>query len=194
MVGFEPPPAPPTLPRLADSGNTAPVMALLEPVPLPAAPPAGPPKDPALDPLPQSFEEVLALFEKHGEVITRAQLRSQAHLVLFEPPRIEFRPAETAPRDLASRLGQRLQEWTGTRWMVAISQAEGAPTLEQQAAARDSEMRSEVARHPMVRAVLDAFPGATIAAVRERFAAAEPAAEEETAGDDDPAASEEDEP
>ena len=186
MVGFEPTPA--TLPRL-DSGNAAPAMAAPEAELIPLAPPAGPP----LDPLPQSFDEVLALFEKHGEVITRAQLRSQAHLVLFEPPRIEFRPADNAPRDLASRLGQRLSEWTGTRWVVAISQAEGAPTVEQQDAARDSERRSAVAEHPLVRAVLDAFPGATIAAVRDRFAAAEPAGEEEAAVVDDPAAGEEDE-
>ena len=188
MVGFEPAPAPATLPRL-DSGNAAPVMAVPEPALVPVASPAGPP----LDPLPRSFDEVLALFEKHGEVITRAQLRSQAHLVLFEPPRIEFRPADNAPRDLASRLGQRLSEWTGTRWVVAISQAEGAPTVEQQEAARDSERRVAVAEHPLVRAVLDAFPGATIAAVRDRFAAAEPAGEEEAAVVDDPAAGEEDE-
>jgi DNA polymerase-3 subunit gamma/tau len=77
--------------------------------------------------------------------------------------------------------------------VVAISQAEGAPTVEQQDAARDSERRSAVAEHPLVRAVLDAFPGATIAAVRDRFAAAEPAGEEEAAVVDDPAAGEEDE-
>jgi DNA polymerase-3 subunit gamma/tau len=194
MVGFEPAPTLATLPRV-DGGNTAPVMAAPEPMPLPVAPPS-PPKDPGLDPMPQSFDEVLALFEKHGEVITRAQLRSQAHLVAFEPPRIEFRPADNAPKDLSSRLGQRLSEWTGVRWFVAIDpHAEGAPTIEQQEAARDSERRSAVAEHPLVRAVFDAFPGATIAAVRERFAAAEPAADEdETTGEDDPAASEEDEP
>jgi DNA polymerase III subunit gamma/tau len=191
MVGFESAPTPAALPRL-DSGNAAPVMAAPEPVPLPVAPPT-PPQDPGLDPTPQSFVEVLALFEKHGEVITRAQLRSQAHLVLFEPPRIEFRPADNAPRDLASRLGRRLSEWTGTRWVVAISQADGAPTVEQQEGARDSERRSVVAEHPLVRAVLDAFPGATIAAVRERFAAAEPAREDEAGVVDDPAASEDDE-
>jgi DNA polymerase-3 subunit gamma/tau len=184
------------VPRRADGGNTAPVMVAAEPAelaPLPAAPPA-PPSGPALDPLPQNFAETLALFEQHGEVITRAQLRSQAHLVAFEPGRIEFRPAEGAPRDLASRLGQRLSEWTGTRWVVAVSQAEGAPTLEQQDQSRDSEMKSQVAQHPLVRAVLDAFPGATIAAVRERFAAVAPAVEEESADEDGPAASEEGEP
>ncbi len=45
-----------------------------------------------------------------------------------------------------------------------------------------------MAAHPLVRAVLDTFPGATIAAVRERFAAVEPAAEatadEPVAGED----------
>ncbi|HWB48038.1 MAG TPA: DNA polymerase III subunit gamma/tau, partial [Stellaceae bacterium] len=180
----------------ADSGNAAPAMVAPEPVeprPLPAAPPH-PPAGPGLDPMPRNFTELLALFEAHGEVITRAQLRSQAHLVAFEPGRIEFRPADSAPRDLSNRLMQRLKEWTGVQWAVAISQADGAPTVEQQEAARDSEMKSQVAAHPLVRAVLDAFPGATIAAVRERFVVAEPAAEEASAGDDEAGASEEDEP
>jgi DNA polymerase III subunit gamma/tau len=201
MVGFEPAPPAAVRPRRADGGNTAPVMVVPEPdtkaiEPVPAAPPA-PPDGPAFDPMPQSFADVLALFEAHGEVITRAQLRSQTHLVAFGPGRIEFRPAAGAPRDLANRLGQRLLEWTGNRWGVVISQAEGAPTLEQQELSRDSEMKSQVAQHPLVRAVLEAFPGATIAAVRERFGAADPAAEEEpgsdTGGDDGLAANEEDE-
>jgi len=109
--------------------------------------------------------------------LIRSHLWSHVHLVAFEPGRIEFRTQEAAPRDLANRLGQLLGEWTGTRWVVAVSQAEGAPTLAEAAARRDSVLRNEVAAHPLVRAVLDTFPGATIAAVRERFAAAEPAAE-----------------
>jgi DNA polymerase-3 subunit gamma/tau len=130
--------------------------------------------------MPQNFIETVALFDRHREGITAAQLRAQVHLVAFEPGQIEFRPAEGAPRDLANRLGQRLGEWTGTRWVVAVSQEEGEPTLEQQAQARVSELESEVARHPLVRAVLDAFPGATIAAVRERFISGD-----QTAGDED---------
>jgi DNA polymerase III subunit gamma/tau len=193
-----PPVAPPTVALArADSGNAAPMMAAPampapEAAPEPVVPPGSTP-----DPLPQNFDEIVALFEQHGEVITRAQLRSQVHLVAFEPGHIEFRPADNAPRDLASRLGQRLSEWTGTRWVVAVSQAEGAATLEQQDRSRDSEMKTQVAQHPLVRAVLDAFPGATIAAVRERFVAAGPAGAEtadEEALDDGPAGSEEDEP
>jgi len=82
-----------------------------------------------------------------------------------------------------------------------VSQAEGAPTLEQQQQTRVSQLEGEIAQHPLVRAVLDAFPGATIAAVRERFVASGPASED-AAGDDalddtlenGPADSEEDEP
>jgi len=125
---------------------------------------------PEYDPMPQSFGEVIELFDRRREALTRAHLWSHVHLVAFEPPRIEFRPTDGAPRDLASRVMQHLGEWTGTRWTVVISQAAGAPTLAEDEARRDSMLRSEVATHPLVRAVLDTFPGATIAAVRERFA------------------------
>ena len=149
------------------------------PQPAPEAPPSA-----ALEPVPRDFAEVVALFDQRREALLRAHLWSQVHLVAFEPGRIEFRPAEGAPRDLANRLGQLLGEWTGNRWVVTVSQAEGAPTLAEQEARRVGELRSEVAAHPLVRAALETFPGATIAAVRERFAAAEPGAEpDETGGD-----------
>ena len=185
-VGFvEPAPSPPPLAmaRRAEGGSAAPAMAALQPQPLLEPPPAVA-NALQFDPMPQSFAETLDLFEKHGEVITRAQLWSQVHLVGFEPGTIEFRPVENAPRDLASRLMQRLNEWTGVRWGVVVSQAAGQPTLEQQQQTRDSERQSEVAGHPLVRAVLDAFPGATIAAVRERFVPPAPAAEDEVIADD----------
>ncbi len=126
---------------------------------------------PEFDPMPQSFGEVIELFDKRREMLTRAHLWSHVHLVDFavEPPRIEFHPTEGAPRDLASKVMQHLGEWTGTRWTVVISKEVGAPTLAEDEARRDTMLRSEVAAHPLVRAVLDTFPGATIAAVRERF-------------------------
>src|SRR5437879_3432674 len=136
------------------------------------------------DPAPQSFAEVIALFDKRREALIRSHLWSHAHLVKFEPGRIELRPEETAPRDLANRLGQLLSEWTGMRWVVAVSQAAGAPTLAEQAAQHESAVRNEVVAHPLVRAVLDTFPGATIAAVRERAGAIEGAGAAPEADDD----------
>jgi len=121
----------------------------------------------ALDPMPQSFQDVITLFDRHREAVLRSHLWSHAHLVRFEPGRIELRLTDVAPRNLANRLGELLGDWTGTRWLVSVSSEAGDPTLASQAQSRDTEMRNEVAQHPLVRAVLDSFPGATIEAVRE---------------------------
>jgi DNA polymerase-3 subunit gamma/tau len=137
--------------------------------------------------MPQNFTEVVALFDSRREAIFAAHLKANVHLVAFQPGRIELRLTEAAPNNLTGQLGQLLGEWTGLRWIVAVSQAEGAPTLAEQEARRAGALRNEIAAHPLVQAALEAFPGATIAAVRERFAAAgsdaEPVADE--AGDAD---------
>src|SRR6266436_4123088 len=118
-------------------------------------------------PMPESFLEVVSLADEQGDLILRTNLARHVHLVHFETGRIELRPGAQAPANLANRLGQRLTEWTGRRWVVSISGDPGAPTLEQQAAALADAARAEVMAHPLVKAALAAFPGSTIEAVRE---------------------------
>jgi DNA polymerase-3 subunit gamma/tau len=134
-------------------------------------------------PQPRSFLEVIELFDRHREATLRAHLYAHVHLVRFEPGRIEFRPAVGAPRDLSNRLGQLLGQWTGQRWIVSVSSEEGQPTMHEVAEAREASLRNEAARHPLVRQVLESFPGARIEAVRE-IGLTEPAAEPADAGDD----------
>jgi DNA polymerase-3 subunit gamma/tau len=154
-----------------EGGGTAPSLALRAPAPAPAAP------------QPQSFLEVIELFDRHREAVLRAHLYAHVHLVRFEPGRIELRPTEAAPRDLTNRLGQLLSGWTGQRWVVSVSGEPGEPTLRDQAEARARLLRSEAAGHPLVRAVLEAFPGARIEAVRE-LAAEPPPDGEPSEGED----------
>ena len=99
-----------------------------------------------------------------------AELRTQAHLVHYAPGRIEFRPGEAAESTLASRLGGTLERLTGNRWAISLSSDEGAPTLDQQTQSFAEAAKRDVADHPLVRAALDAFPGAKITDVRERAA------------------------
>jgi DNA polymerase-3 subunit gamma/tau len=63
-------------------------------------------------------------------------------------------------------LAKKLGEWTGERWMIAIAQGAIAPTLRETAAAREGEKREGAAANPVVRKVLEQFPGAQIVAVR----------------------------
>ena len=126
-------------------------------------------------PQPQSFSEVVALFHARREAILAAHLQNDVHLVQFEVGRIDFRPGERAPSNLPNRVAACLAEWTGKRWLVSVSAQAGEKTLKEQAAELARLQREEAARHPLVQAVLAAFPGASIDEVRSL--APEPAAD-----------------
>ncbi len=114
-----------------------------------------------------SFRDVAALVESQREAMLHAHLLHSVHVVRFAPPVIELRPQAEAPRDLSSRLAAVLTEATGTRWTIAISAAQGEPTLAEQGMAADSARRVIAAEHPLVRAIMDAFPGARIDTVHD---------------------------
>ncbi|MCQ4160933.1 DNA polymerase III subunit gamma/tau [Roseomonas sp. GC11] len=121
---------------------------------------------PAALPQPRSFREVVALASGRAPML-HAHLLHSVHLVAFAPGRIEFRQTAHAPRDLAGQLSTLLAEQTGSRWTISLSNAEGEPTLAQQRSHIASE-RLEIARaHPMVQAILLAFPGAQVEALRD---------------------------
>ena len=122
---------------------------------------------PAGAPRLSSFREVAALVSERREAMLHAQLVHSVHLVRFAPPVIELRPQPDAPRDLAARLGAVLLEATGTRWTIALSAAPGEPTLAEQGVAADTARRGNAAAHPLVQAILAAFPGARIEAVHD---------------------------
>ena len=113
----------------------------------------------------RTLEDVVALCEPRSEL--RVNLEHNVHLVRLEPGLIEIRPTARAPRTLASDLQTKLKAATGTPWMVSIASSGGAPTLAEQKQAAKTARFEAVAQEPLVRAVLDRFPGAEIVAVRE---------------------------
>ena len=128
---------------------------------------------PARAPMPQgaptasvrNLEDIVALCEPRSEL--RVNLEHNVHLVHLEPGRIEIRPTPRAPRTLANDLQTKLTSVTGERWTVSIASQGGAPTLAEQKQAAKTARHEAAAQEPMVRAVLDRFPGAEIVAVRD---------------------------
>ena len=114
------------------------------------------------------FRDVVALVAAgHDDPVLHGHLVHSVHLVRFAPPVIELRPEAEAPPDLAARLAATLREATGARWTIALSAAAGEPTLAEQGNAAEAARRTAAARHPLVRAILAAFPGARIEAVHD---------------------------
>ncbi len=114
-----------------------------------------------------SFRDVLALSEAGTDVLLHGHLLHSAHLVKFAPPVIELRADRDAPRDLASRLATLLQTASGTRWTIVLSGDAGAPTLAEQGRKADSDRRVLALQHPLVAALMAAFPGAKLESVRD---------------------------
>ncbi len=113
----------------------------------------------------RNLEDIVALCEPRSEL--RVNLEHNVHLVHLEPGRIEIRPTPRAPRTLANDLQSKLASITGERWTVSIASQGGAPTLAEQKQAAKTARHEAAAQEPMVRAVLDRFPGAEIVAVRD---------------------------
>ncbi len=145
------PPPPDALPSV--------VPTVAEPAPE-NAPEAAPP---AL----RSWREVVAFVASRREATLHGHLRHCAHLVRFAPPVIELRLEPQTPRDLSQRLARLLGEATGTRWTIAVGREPGEPTLAEQADALEADRSRSAEAHPLVQAILDAFPGARLGPVND---------------------------
>jgi DNA polymerase-3 subunit gamma/tau len=129
-----------------------------------------------------TFEDVVALVRARRDVSLLVEIETGLRLVKYAPGRIEFEPAAEAAPDLAARLAQRLQLWTGVRWGVSVVGSGGGATIAEVREAQRGDLRARSLAHPMVQAVLAAFPGAEIREVRPADAleaAPQPAAAEE---------------
>jgi DNA polymerase III subunit gamma/tau len=132
-----------------------------------------------------SFEAVVAQTAHVRDLQLKLSLERDVRLVRFEEGSIEFSLVPGASPQIAQTLMRRLQEWTGMRWMVAISSQAGAPSLREQAQAAAAAAETGVRADPLVRRVLEHFPGAEIVAVRLPETAAARSAEPPAGTDDE---------
>ena len=96
----------------------------------------------------------------------KVMLEESVSLVRYEPGQIDLYLLADAPRELANELREKLNQWTGRKWMVALSREPGAKTIgEVQREREDAEMASAM-RDPLVQDMLKHFPDAEVLGVR----------------------------
>jgi DNA polymerase-3 subunit gamma/tau len=138
-----------------------------------------------------SFEDLVALAVEKRDLGMKSALERDVRLVRFEDGKLEIALEESAPKILVGELSRKLANWTGRRWMVAVSAEPGAPSLRAQAQTRQAELKDGVRADPLVQAVLAKFPGAEIVDVRPPAGAAAAQVEEIPAQSDGDSADEE---
>jgi DNA polymerase-3 subunit gamma/tau len=118
-------------------------------------------------PIVRAFSDVLALAGTHREAKLKVHLEEHVSLVRFDPAgSIELHFLPGAPKELANELREKLNGWTGKRWMVALSKTAGALPIGQVQREREAAEIRDIVKHPAVAAVLEQFPDARVTGVR----------------------------
>jgi DNA polymerase III subunit gamma/tau len=119
-----------------------------------------------------SFEALIALAQEKRDIGVKMALERDVRLVRCEDGQLEIALEASAPKTFVHDLQRKLTAWTGKRWIVVVSQEQGATTVRAQSEAQQAEIERGVQSDPLVQAVLNRFPGAKIVGVTENAPAA----------------------
>ena len=128
-----------------------------------------------------TFPELVALAGEKRDLMTKAALEADVRLVRIEDGRLEVALERSAARTLINDLSRKLEQWTGRRWTVIVSNEAGQTTLRSQNEVQKNQRERAAESDPRVQEVLARFPGAKVVEVRKL--AAEPP-ESDATGED----------
>jgi DNA polymerase-3 subunit gamma/tau len=120
-----------------------------------------------------SFPQLIALAGEKRDLLTKTALEADMRLVRIEDGRLEIALEPNASRGVVNDLSRKLEQWTGRRWTVIVSNEAGQPTVRSQNLAEKSARERAAEADPRVQEVLARFPGAKVVEVR-RLAAEPP--------------------
>lgn len=113
-----------------------------------------------------SFPQLVALAAEKRDLLIKGALESDMRLVRIEDGRLEVALEPNAAKTLINDLSRKLDQWTGKRWTVVVSNAAGQPTLRSQHEAARNQRERAAEADPRVQEVLARFPGTKILEVR----------------------------
>jgi len=116
-----------------------------------------------------TYKDLIALATAKRDVLVKLALESQMRPVSFEQGRIEVALADHADPGMIATVSARLQTWTGQRWLVMVSTKppEGM-TIRQERDQRQEAATAAAHEDPLVKAILETFPGAKLVNVSVR--------------------------
>ena len=114
-----------------------------------------------------TFPELVALAGEKRDLMTKAALEADVRLIRIEDGRLEVTLERSAARTLINDLSRKLEQWTGRRWTVIVSNEAGQPTLRSQNQVEKNQRERAAESDPRVKEVLARFPGAKVVEVRK---------------------------
>jgi DNA polymerase-3 subunit gamma/tau len=123
---------------------------------------AAPRADAPVASMPSDYRALVDAIEASGRRVLAQQLHDNVGLVRFAPPVLVLKPLRPLGPDWPRELSTALKAATGISWQISLSSDSGEPSLREQQAMAEEQLRAQVLADPNVRAVLDAIPGAEL--------------------------------
>ena len=138
------------------------------------------------DPPPQDMREMVALFEKRGELHIASILRLNAKPVLMQVGTFHFASDGKVEDEFVGKLVRHLYDWTGLKWAVEwVTNAEGraGETLDALDKKHQQRQEARVDQDAKIRQARASFPNITIASITPLVDSTDAPAEADQAGD-----------
>ncbi len=111
---------------------------------------------------PKSFQELVNLVEEKCQISLKDDLLNDIKVTHFEEGKIELSLSSNAAEDLIERLREFLNYNTEISWQVYQSSEQNNVCFVEKEESRSEKKLMDVEEMPLIRAVLDVFPGASI--------------------------------
>lgn len=114
--------------------------------------------------LPKTFEEMVQLVANAKQPMLHTNLLHDVRLISYAPGKMEIALHDQAPKNFDLELGKVLQNLTQIPWQIIVNnQNMTQPTLAEQQKAHHQSLTEQSLNHPIVKQLVEAFPGSTVA-------------------------------
>ena len=109
-----------------------------------------------------SFDDLLEICNLKKEIKLKYELEKNVNLVSFDNRRIEISFNENLDKEFIKVLSTKLYEWTGNRWIIALSKKIGKPSKKEKKINLQKELLEKTKKNKIYKKVLEFFPDAEL--------------------------------
>ena len=115
----------------------------------------------------QSFQDLLDLTDKHKEIELKFDLERNVRLVKFEQGKIDISFNENLSKDFIKNISNKLNEWTGKRWIISLSKDEGETTVYEKKNHQKIELLEQMKQSEIYKKIMATFPDIELIDVKD---------------------------